>query len=258
MFDWVAGTGPDGATPIPPGGGYQLVLVDADSRVGNATSPLFSIFSAQPSVRILSILDGAFFGWCRRHPVVDAFLAVAHVSNLHRHPIHPPTAQDGAMWIRGRDAHIQYRASDANDTITFEIQDAVGSVVHTITSQAPGSEGQLVVPVSYASVSQAGRAVPSVFCFWSTAFVLLNPTQPPVYTQPPPDCFSCFLVAVSNTYPDTFHVVSTRGLVVNTDWGEGRKAYTNVRTPDIILPPRQFPTPFSIGSHEHSDLESEQ
>lgn len=61
VFDWVAGTAPDGAPPIPPGGGYQLVLLDADSRVGNATSPLFSIFSAQPSVRILSILDGAFF-----------------------------------------------------------------------------------------------------------------------------------------------------------------------------------------------------
>lgn len=80
------------------------------------------------------------------------------------------------MWIRGRDAHIQYRASDPNDTITFEIQDAVGSVVHTITSQAPGSEGQLVIPVGYASVSQAGGAVSSVFCFLSTAFVLLNPT----------------------------------------------------------------------------------
>ena len=42
---------------------------------------------------------------------------------------------------------------------------------------------------------------------------------------PPPDCFSCFLVAVSNLYPGVYHT---------------------------------FATPFSIGSHEHSDLRSQQ
>lgn len=43
--------------------------------------------------------------------------------------------------------------------------------------------------------------------------------------MPPPDCFSCFLMAVSNLYPGVYHT---------------------------------FPTPFSIGSHEHSDLRSQQ
>lgn len=152
MFDWVAGTAPDGAPPIPPGGGYQLVLVDADNRVGNATSPLFSIYSAQPSVKILYILEGAFVVIVLRFtpPCAGLSLTCQHSTTI-------PTAQDGAMWIRGRDAHIQYRASDPNDTVTFEIQDAMGSVVHTITNQAPGSEGQLVVPVSYESVSWVGR-----------------------------------------------------------------------------------------------------
>jgi hypothetical protein len=52
-------------------------------------------------------------------------------------------------------------------------------------------------------------------------------THPPFpkYQVPPPDCFSCFLVAVSNLYPGVYYT---------------------------------FPTPFSIGSHQHSDLKSQQ
>ncbi len=50
--------------------------------------------------------------------------------------------------------------------------------------------------------------------------------EPSVYMQvPPPDCFSCFLVAVSNLYPGVYYT---------------------------------FPTPFSIGSHEYSDLRDQQ
>ena len=58
------------------------------------------------------------------------------------------------MWVRGRDAHIHYTASDPADTVTFEIQDAIGAVVHTITNQAPGSDGRLAVPVSYETVRE--------------------------------------------------------------------------------------------------------
>ena len=61
VFDWVVGAAPDG-TPIPPGGGYQLALVDATregDQTGNATSPIFSIYSSQPSVQITAIFDGA-------------------------------------------------------------------------------------------------------------------------------------------------------------------------------------------------------
>jgi hypothetical protein len=57
--------------------------------------------------------------------------------------------QDGAMWVRGRDAVIEFAASDPADTITFEIQDAYGSVVHTITSTARAAGGLFVYPVSY-------------------------------------------------------------------------------------------------------------
>jgi hypothetical protein len=57
------------------------------------------------------------------------------------------------MWVRGRDAQIDYKASDPADTVTFEIQDAVGAVVYTITHEAPGSDGRFVFPVSYQMVS---------------------------------------------------------------------------------------------------------
>lgn len=64
------------------------------------------------------------------------------------------TGQDGAMWVRGRDAHIYYNASSPTDTITLEIQNAIGTVVYTVTKEAPGgANGHLVFPVSYQMVS---------------------------------------------------------------------------------------------------------
>lgn len=119
------------------------------------------------------------------------------------------------MWVRGRDAHIYYNASNPADTITFEIQNAIGAVVYTLTKEAPGADGHFVFPVSYQTVSGesgalsfllngvAPRALSPLPFFYS-------PLASPLSVQPPPDCYSCFLVAVSNTYPDVFHVVCVR------------------------------------------------
>lgn len=129
------------------------------------------------------------------------------------------------MWVRGRDAHIHFTASDPADTITFEIQDALGEVIHTVTAAAPAAEGEFVYPVSY-QVGDRGWAVLGVGK-WSTYLpTCVHPWLIKQRTQvPPPDCFSCFLVAVSNLYPGVYHT---------------------------------FPMPFSIGSHEHSDLRAQQ
>ena len=101
--------------------------------------------------------------------------------------------QDGAMWARGRNATIAFEASDPSDTLTLELQDENGAVVFVVTTEAQVSKG---------------------------SFTFALP-----YVAPPSDCFSCFLVAVSNRYPSIYHT---------------------------------FPTPFSIGSHEHSDLAADQ
>lgn len=63
------------------------------------------------------------------------------------------------MWVRGRDAFIQFTASDPNDTITFEIQDALGNLVHIVTSAAPAGEGQFVYPVSYQASERALKGI---------------------------------------------------------------------------------------------------
>lgn len=53
------------------------------------------------------------------------------------------------MWVRGRNATIRFTATDPADTITFEIQDISGAVVHTIASPAPAVDGVFVYPVSH-------------------------------------------------------------------------------------------------------------
>lgn len=144
------------------GSGYQVQVFDATAsgdRVMNATSDPFSIFVPQPHVTITSIFDG----------------------------------QDGAMWVRGREARITFKASDPSDTLTLEVQDENGAIVFVVTTDAQVSEGTFNYSVPFAA--------------------------------PPSDCFSCFLVAVSNLYPSLYHI---------------------------------FPTPFSIGSFEHSDLANDQ
>ncbi len=160
-FDWVVGTLPDN-TQVPAATGYQFVLVDsneAGDRTQNTTSEPFSIYVPQPFVLITGMFEG----------------------------------QDGAMWVRGRDATVTFEGSDPSDTLALEIHDETGAVVFQVTTEAQVSAGSYSFPVSYQA--------------------------------PPPDCFSCFLVAVSNRYPSI--------------------QYT-------------FPTPFSIGSHEHSDLAADQ
>lgn len=57
MFDWAVGTGGPDRAAVPPGGGYQLALIDVNGG-RNATSPVFSISAPQPTVRILSIFEG--------------------------------------------------------------------------------------------------------------------------------------------------------------------------------------------------------
>ncbi len=58
------------------------------------------------------------------------------------------------MWVRGREAYIQFTASDPTDTITFEIQDALGNLVHTVTSSAPAASREFIFPVSYQVINQ--------------------------------------------------------------------------------------------------------
>lgn len=53
------------------------------------------------------------------------------------------------MWVRGRNATIRFTATNPADTITFEIQDGAGAVVHTVTSSAPAADGVFVYPVPY-------------------------------------------------------------------------------------------------------------
>jgi len=160
-FVWMVSALP-GNNQIAPGSGFQLQLVDASAnktKVANATSDLFSIYAPQPFVEITSMFEG----------------------------------QDGAMWVRGRNATITFKASDASDTLTLEIQDENGATVFVVTTKAEVSAG---------------------------SFTFALP-----FMAPPSDCFSCFLVAVSNRYPSIYHT---------------------------------FPTSFSIGSHEHSDLAAAQ
>eukprot|EP00624_Nannochloropsis_granulata_P004038 evm.model.NODE_30269_length_19457_cov_23.303541.1 len=160
-FVWVVGALPGNAQAAP-GSGYQLLLVDAstnEKKVANATSDLFSIYAPQPFVEITSMFEG----------------------------------QDGAMWVRGRNATIAFKASDDSDTLTLEVQDENGATVFVVTTRAEVSAG---------------------------SFTFALP-----FMAPPSDCFSCFLMAVSNRYPSIYHT---------------------------------FPTSFSIGSHEHSDLAAEQ
>jgi len=59
------------------------------------------------------------------------------------------------MWVRGREAYIQFTASDPTDTITFEIQDALGNLVHTVTSSAPAASREFIFPVSYQVINQS-------------------------------------------------------------------------------------------------------
>jgi len=160
-YSWVVGALPDN-TQAAPGNGYQLQLFDASAsgdKVVNATSDPFSIYVPQPFVEITSMFDG----------------------------------QDGAMWVRGRDAIVRFEASDPSDTLTLEVQDEDGAVVFVVTTEAQVSQG---------------------------SFTFALP-----FIAPPSDCFSCFLVAVSNRYPSIYHT---------------------------------FPSPFSIGSYEHSDLAADQ
>jgi len=97
--------------------------------------------------------------------------------------------QDGALLVRGRNATFVVSASDMNDTFALQIADRHGVLVYTLLTDAPVGTTTLFIP----------------------------------HTVPPPDFFSCFLIATSNTY--------------------------GVRD--------TFPTPFSILSQGHNDLPRE-
>ena len=84
--------------------------------------------------------------------------------------------QLGSIWTRGQRATIYFVSIDPLDVITFEIHDQDGNVVHTIATDAPASAGNYTLQVPYQA--------------------------------PPSDCYSCFLVAISNTYPENYHTVS--------------------------------------------------
>ena len=73
-------------------------------------------------------------------------------------------------------ATIYFESSDPLDVLTFEIHDQYGNVVHTVATDAPAAAGNYTLQVPYQA--------------------------------PPSDCFSCFLVGISNTYPENYHTVS--------------------------------------------------
>ena len=127
------------------GAGFQLEVYDATAdgqHVMNATSQPFSISAPQPFVSITSIFDG----------------------------------QDGALWVRGRNATVLVEASDPSDTLTLEIRDQQGLLIHVVMTDAPAS-GLIQIPIPFA--------------------------------VPPPDFSACFLVASSNKYPGVAHTFPT-------------------------------------------------
>jgi len=98
--------------------------------------------------------------------------------------------QDGALWARGQNATVVVESSDPSDTLRLEIRDQQGTLIFVVVEDAPAS-GVIETPVPF--------------------------------SVPPPEFSSCFMTAISNTYPG---VHST------------------------------FPTPFSIVSQSHNDLMS--
>ena len=134
------------------GTGFQLEVYDATAdgrRVMNATSEPFSISAPQPFVRITEILDG----------------------------------QDGALWVRGRNATVVVEASDPSDTLRLEIRDQHGALIYVVMTGAQPASGFLQIPIPF--------------------------------TVPPPDFSACFLVAFSNTYPGVSHTFPTPFSIVS-------------------------------------------
>jgi hypothetical protein len=85
------------------------------------------------------------------------------------------TNQLGAIWVRGQNATIHFQSSDPLDLITFEIHDQDGNVVHVVATDVSATKGNHTVTIPHQA--------------------------------PPSDCFSCFLVAISSTYPENYHTV---------------------------------------------------
>lgn len=86
------------------------------------------------------------------------------------------THQLGAIWVRGQNATIHFTSRDPLDLITFEIHDQDGNVVYVVAADVPAYIGNYTLDIPYQA--------------------------------PPSDCFSCFLVGISSTYPENYHTVS--------------------------------------------------
>ena len=69
------------------------------------------------------------------------------------------------------------QVSDPSDTLTLEIRDQQGSLIHVVMTDAPASSGFIQIPISF--------------------------------TVLPPEFSACFLTASSNKYPGVTHTFPT-------------------------------------------------
>jgi len=135
------------------------------------------LMAAQPWVTIHSIIRGKYTGLI--DTITTCFYSVDQENN---DPLwdYECAGQAGFLWSRGRTA-IDFSMSNPVDSLTLELHEN-GVVVHTITTMAQES------PYEY----------------------------PVGFTTPPPECYVCFLVARSNTYPEVYYKVNKLSLVISS------------------------------------------